>query len=112
MSVYNGVLYPADPPEGIERDPNQKPEAAVLTIVTGITFALSTFSIITRLYGRIVLIKKFAFDDCKLACTLIIDHANINLQSLCYLHTYAISLWWYSFSTVRSLPIVPLDLQN
>ena len=65
MSVYNGVLYPADPPEGIERDPDQKPEAAILTIVTGITFALSTFSIIIRLYGRIVLIKKFAFDDCK-----------------------------------------------
>ncbi|GAB7334877.1 hypothetical protein MBLNU13_g06774t1 [Cladosporium sp. NU13] len=63
MSVYSGVLYPADPPEGIERDPNQKPEAAVLTIVTGITFALSTLSIITRLYGRIILIKKFAFDD-------------------------------------------------
>lgn len=64
MSVYNGVFYPADPPEGIERDPNQKPEAAILTIVTGITFALSTFSIIVRLYGRTVLIKKFAFDDC------------------------------------------------
>ena len=110
MSVYNGVVYPADPPEGIERDPNQKPEAAVLTIVTGITFALSTFSIITRLYGRIVLIKKFAFDDCKLACTLIIDCANDNSQSLCYLHTYAISSWWYSFLTVRSLLIVSLEI--
>ena len=65
MSVYNGVLYPADPPDGIERNPDQRPEAAVLTIITGITFALSTFSIITRLYGRIVLIKSFAFDDCK-----------------------------------------------
>jgi len=65
MSVYNGVLYPADPPAGIERDPNQQPDAAVLTVITGVTFALSTFSIITRLYGRIVLIKSFAFDDCK-----------------------------------------------
>jgi hypothetical protein len=66
MSVYNGVLYPADPPEGIERNPDQQPEATVLTVITGITFALSTFSIITRLYGRTVLMKKFAFDDCKL----------------------------------------------
>lgn len=65
MSVYNGVLYAADPPDGIERDPDQQPEAAVLTVITGITFALSTFSIITRLYGRIVLMKKFAFDDCR-----------------------------------------------
>lgn len=109
MSVYNGVVYPADPPEGIERDPNQKPEAAVLTIVTGITFALSTLSIITRLYGRTVLIKKFAFDDCKFFCTLTIDHANKSSQSSCYLHTYAISFWWYLFLTVRSLPIVSLD---
>jgi hypothetical protein len=110
MSVYNGVVYPADPPEGIERDPNQKPEAAVLTIVTGITFTLSTLSIITRLYGRTVLIKKFAFDDCKLFCAPTIDYANNGLQSLCYLHTYAISSWWFSFSIVRSLPTVPLDL--
>ena len=109
MSVYNGVVYPADPPEGIERDPNQKPEAAVLTIVTGITFALSTLSIITRLYGRTVLIKKFAFDDCKFFCTLTIDHANKSSQSSCYLHTYVISFWWYLFLTVRSLPIVSLD---
>lgn len=64
MSLYNGVLYAADPPEGVERNPNQEPEAAVLTVITGITFALSTISMITRLYGRIVLIKKFAFDDC------------------------------------------------
>jgi hypothetical protein len=69
MSVYNGILYPADPPEGYERDPDQQPEAVVLTVVTGVTFALSTFSIIIRLYGRIVLIKKFAFDDCKILFT-------------------------------------------
>jgi len=69
MSEYNGVLYPADPPAGVERDPNQTPEAAVLTIVTGITFALSTISMIIRLYGRTVLIKKFSFDDCKSLCT-------------------------------------------
>lgn len=69
MSLYNGVLYAADPPEGVERDPDQKPEAAVLTVITGITFALSTISIFTRLYGRTVLMKKFAFDDCKYMCT-------------------------------------------
>lgn len=66
MSLYNGVLYPADPPEGVERDPDQSPEANVLIIVTGITFAISTISMAIRMYARVVLIKKFAFDDCKL----------------------------------------------
>jgi len=104
MSVYNGVLYPADPPDGFERDPDQKPEASVLTIVTGVTFALSTFSIITRLYGRTVLMKKFAFDDCKFFAALKLienDHANNILQSLCYLPTYAMSSWWHLYWTVR-----------
>jgi hypothetical protein len=67
MSLYNGVLYPADPPEGVERDPNQSPEADVLIIVTGVTFAISTISMAVRMYARVVLIKKFAFDDCKLS---------------------------------------------
>lgn len=69
MSVYNGVLYSADPPDGIERNPNQTPDATILTVVTGITFALSTISMATRLYGRIVLIKQFSFDDCKFTNT-------------------------------------------
>jgi hypothetical protein len=88
MSVYNGVFYPADPPEGYDRDPDQRPEAAVLTIVTGVVFTLSTLSMIVRLYGRIVLIKKFAFDDCKFCSLQMIDYADTNLQSLCYSLTY------------------------
>lgn len=70
MSEYNGVVYASDPPEGIDRDPHQPPDAAVLTVITGITFALSTISILVRLYGRCFLIKKFAFDDCKFASTV------------------------------------------
>jgi hypothetical protein len=66
MSLYNGVLYPADPPEGVERDPNQSPDANVLIVVTGITFAISTISMAIRMYARVILIKKFAFDDCEL----------------------------------------------
>lgn len=66
MSLYKGVLYPADPPEGVERDPDQSPDANVLIVVTGITFVISTISIFIRMYARVVLIKKFAFDDCKL----------------------------------------------
>ena len=67
MSLYNGVLYPADPPEGVERDPNQSPEANDMIIVTGLTFAISTISMAIRMYARVILIKKFAFDDCKLS---------------------------------------------
>jgi hypothetical protein len=66
MSLYNGVLYPADPPEGVKRDPDQSPDANILIIVTGITFVISTISMAIRMYARVILIKKFAFDDCKL----------------------------------------------
>jgi hypothetical protein len=94
MTVYNGVLYPADPPEGVERDPDQKPEAGILIIITGITFTLSTISIITRLYGRIVLIKSFAFDDCQYTQAWEpIDKADSTLQSSCCSLTYATLSW-------------------
>ena len=64
MSMTDGVLYPMDPPEGTERDPNQSPDAAVLTVITGVTFALATISMGVRLWARIAMIKKVAFDDC------------------------------------------------
>lgn len=61
----NGILYAANPPEGVERNPNQSPDAAVLTVVTGIVFPLAAISMLIRMYARIVIIKKVAFDDCK-----------------------------------------------
>lgn len=71
MSEYNGVLYGADPPAGIERNPDQSPDAAVLTVVTGIVFPLAAISMFIRMYARVVIIKKVALDDCKLNSTVL-----------------------------------------
>lgn len=65
MSMYQGVLYAADPPEGVAREPDQSPDASVIIAVTAIVFPLATISMFIRMYARIVLIKKVAFDDCE-----------------------------------------------
>lgn len=61
-------MYGADVPDGFVRNPDQSPDSAVLTVITGVFFPLATISMIIRIYARVVIIKKVALDDCKFNC--------------------------------------------
>lgn len=90
MSMYQGVMYAADPPEGVARDPDQTPNASVIIAVTAVVFPLATLSMFVRMYARIVLIKKVAFDDCEYTnWSWDIASANISPKILCYLPTFS-----------------------
>lgn len=59
-----GILYAADPPPGVERDPSAAGDNLTLNIVSGIFFPLAVIFTIGRMYTRAVLVRTVSLDDC------------------------------------------------
>lgn len=65
MSVYNGVTYAMAAPDGQTPDQSHLYEATPLIVITGIFLPLSVATMAIRMYTRVIISSKVAFDDCK-----------------------------------------------
>jgi len=67
MSLSNGVLYSAPPPDGYIPDFNRPHEAPALLVCTILFLGLAVIATAIRTYTRVHIVRLVALDDCKFA---------------------------------------------
>jgi hypothetical protein len=66
MSLYNGVLFSAPPPEGVIPDANAPHNATALVVCIGVFLPLAIISTAIRIFTRVRIQRNVAIDDCAL----------------------------------------------
>ncbi|ETS75966.1 hypothetical protein PFICI_12910 [Pestalotiopsis fici W106-1] len=73
MSVYNGVTYAMAASDGQTPDQSHPYEAAPLIVITGIFLPLSVLTMAIRMYTRVIISSKVAFDDFLMILAMILN---------------------------------------
>lgn len=81
MSLYNGVLFSAPPPEGVIPDVNAPKDTAAIIVCISIFLSLAIISTAIRIFTRARIIGNVAADDCMFLLTF---DSKIPKQSLIY----------------------------